>query len=79
MRFSAAALLIVPLLLAAPSYAAVPPGADAAQHSDDALWAEWEAQARLTGGDYDGAIQAEQQATAEWQQAEQASARSSRR
>lgn len=38
--------------------------------SSEAGWAEWEAQSRVTDGDYDGAIQAEQQAQADRQQAE---------
>ena len=32
--------------------------------SDRAGWADWEAQARIMQGDYDGAVQAEQQAEA---------------
>ena len=37
----------------------------AAPDPDEARWAEWEAQARVIDGDYDGAVQAEQQAKAE--------------
>ena len=37
---------------------------------DEARWADWEAQARVTDGDYDGAVRAEQQADAERQQAD---------
>jgi len=36
-----------------------------------ASWAEWEAQARILDGDYDGAIAAEQRAAAVRQKAEQ--------
>jgi hypothetical protein len=32
---------------------------------NEAGWADWEAQARISDGDYDGAVQAEQQAVAE--------------
>ena len=45
--------------------AAAPSSADsgaAAADRDAARWAELEAQARITDGDYDGAVQAEQQA-----------------
>ena len=38
--------------------------AGAAADRDAARWAELEAQAKITDGDYDGAVQAEQQANA---------------
>lgn len=38
---------------------------------DEALWAEWEAQARITEGDYDGAVQAERQADADRQKVDE--------
>ncbi|WP_428489977.1 hypothetical protein [Rhodopila sp.] len=46
------------------------PGAAAAADRDAARWAELEAQARITDGDYDGAVQAEQQASTERLRAE---------
>jgi hypothetical protein len=42
----------------------------AAADRNQAAWEEWEAQARVTDGDYDGAVQAEQRANEEQQQAE---------
>lgn len=70
MRLSAAILVL--MLSAIPAFAEpgpVSPGAaapDAAGADRDAArWAELEAQARVTDGDYDGAVQAEQQANAE--------------
>jgi hypothetical protein len=40
----------------------------AAADRNEARWADWEAQARIADGDYDGAVQAEQQAdTARYQ------------
>jgi hypothetical protein len=58
---------VVPLLMlvAMPTVArsdASQAGPAAAADRDEARWADWEAQARITEGDYDGAIQAEQQA-----------------
>ncbi len=41
---------------------------DAAERNE-AGWADWEAQARITDGDYDGAVQAERQADADRREA----------
>jgi hypothetical protein len=69
------AAVAIPLLflIAAPSCAQaepadIRPGVSADQN--EARWAEWEAQARITDGDYDGAVQAEQQADAVRREAE---------
>ncbi len=52
-----------------PERPGVSPSVSAGRHEAD--WAEWEAQARITDGDYDGAVQAERQAAAERKKAEQ--------
>ena len=74
--------ITVLMLLAIPAFAepaaenpgaAGPSAADsgaAAADRDAARWAELEAQARITDGDYDGAVQAEQQASTERLRAE---------
>jgi hypothetical protein len=67
---------VVPILMLALSPTpARPDTADlspaAAENRNDARWAEWEAQARITEGDYDGAIKAQRQADADRQQAAQ--------
>ncbi len=56
-------------------------GVSARGDRDEARWADWEAQARITDGDYDGAVQAEQQAEAERHEADRQEmlARASRR
>jgi hypothetical protein len=63
------------LLAVAPGFARPdPPGISpaATAEREAARWAEWEAQARITDGDYDGAIQAQQQAQADrWEVARQ--------
>jgi hypothetical protein len=48
---------------------------------NQARWAEWEAQARMTDGDYDGAVQAQQQAESNRREADrqEALARASKR
>jgi hypothetical protein len=71
MRLLFALLLASPLLIGRVS--AQSPVADAAQHRNEAQWAEQEAEARMTDGDYDGAVLAQQQANADWQQADRAS------
>jgi len=70
MRLSSAIPVLMLLLM--PAFAeprAVDPSATdpsaAAADRNDARWAELEAQARITDGDYDGAVQAEQQANAD--------------
>jgi hypothetical protein len=53
------------LLIAGPGVAQPAPADISPPLSIDrnqARWAEWEAQARMTDGDYDGAVQAQQQA-----------------
>jgi hypothetical protein len=42
-----------------------PPETAAAADRNEAQWADWDAQARVTDGDYDGAVQAERQAEAD--------------
>jgi hypothetical protein len=37
--------------------------------SNEARWADWEAQARITDGNYDGAIQAQEQANTDRREA----------
>jgi hypothetical protein len=80
------ALAVPVLMLTAmlPSFVgadAVRPEAAVTSDRDDARWAELEAQARVTDGDYDGAIQAQQQADSELHAAAQQEmlARSSKR
>jgi hypothetical protein len=46
------------------------PGASADADRNAARWDEWDAQARITEGDYDGAVQAARQADADRQQAD---------
>ena len=72
-------VLIIPALmvLALPASASSEPpttNPSAATASNEANWAEFEAQARITDGDYDGAVQAEQRADAARKQAEQLAA-----
>jgi hypothetical protein len=58
--------LAIPLLsvIAASTFAHPGSAAPSPTPADrnETRWAEWEAQARITDGDYDGAVQAEQQA-----------------
>jgi hypothetical protein len=57
--------LVIPILqLAAVPAFAEPSSVETnpAAVRNEAGWAEWEAQARITDGDYDGAVQAERQA-----------------
>jgi hypothetical protein len=77
---------VVPLLMLVgmPTVARSDPsqaGPAAATDRDQARWADWEAQARMTEGDYDGAIQAEQQADSDRRESDRLEilARSSRR
>jgi hypothetical protein len=42
---------------------------EARLNRDEARWADLEAQRRATDGDYDGAVQAHQQAEQDWQEA----------
>jgi hypothetical protein len=76
------ASLIPALLLAtlsAPARSEPPTtGPSAATENNQANWADWDAQARVTDGDYDGAVQAEQQAHAAHRQADEIAARSKR-
>lgn len=61
-------VIFLPLLMAAPSFAQIGP---AVVDHDQARWADWEAQSRMTDGDYDGAVQAEQQANTDRHEAAQ--------
>jgi hypothetical protein len=67
------------VLAAMPAFARSDPAGTIPASSNDAGWAEWEAQARITDGDYDGAVQAQQQADIDRQQANQQLARASKR
>jgi hypothetical protein len=60
------------MLAASPVLAKPPPGdpSPAALDRNEADWAEREAQARITDGDYDGAVEAQRQADAERHAAE---------
>jgi hypothetical protein len=82
MRISFAIPLL--MLLAFPNFARSDPSdlsLAATANRDEARWADWEAQARITDGDYDGALQAEQQAEADRHEADRQEmlARSSKR
>ena len=62
------------MLIALPGFAqserpGISPSVSAGRNETN--WAEWEAQARMTDGDYDGAVQAERQAEAERKKADQ--------
>jgi hypothetical protein len=63
-----AASLIPILILALLPVGARPDPSDltpsARPEYNEANWADWDAQARMTDGDYDGAVQAEQRAAA---------------
>lgn len=66
-------LLTLALIVSDPSLgqpdAAAAAGKEAQVDRDDARWAELEAQRRATDGDYDGAVQAHQQAEQALQEA----------
>lgn len=68
----AVALLVMVLAVPPASGASDTPDISPAPTTDpdEARWAEWEAQSRITDGDYDGAVQAHQQADAERRDAE---------
>lgn len=72
MRMPVAFAVALLMVLVTPTFGRPEPSvsSSAAAASSDARWAEWEAQSRITDGDYDGAIQAEQQAQADRRQAE---------
>ncbi len=67
-------LLTLALIVSDPSRgqpdAAAPAAKEAQVDRDDARWAELEAQRRATDGDYDGAVQAHQQAEQALQEAD---------
>jgi hypothetical protein len=42
---------------------------------NESRWADWDAEARITDGDYDGAVQAERQANAARKAADESNAR----
>jgi hypothetical protein len=82
-------VILIPILLVAalperalpnppipgPSAATEPNAAEA----NAADWADWDAQARITDGDYDGAVQAEQLAQAARKQADELATRATKR
>ena len=79
MRLAATLPLLLVLLCALPAWAqptqpGIAPAPRPSTDRDEARWAQWEAEARITDGDYDGAVQAAQQAEAERQKAQQADA-----
>jgi hypothetical protein len=72
---------ILALALVASSAHANPPDISPAARTqyETADWAEWDAQARITQGDYDGATQAQQHAAAARRQADDLASRAPRR
>jgi hypothetical protein len=76
MRVASLVPAVMLALLSAPAYPDPPNiGASANSKYNEADWADWDAQARITEGDYDGAVQAEQRAKEARQQADQVAAR----
>ena len=76
MRVASLLPAVLLALLSAPAYPDPPNvGAAANSRSNEAAWADWDAQARITDGDYDGAVQAEQRAKQARQEADQVAAR----
>jgi hypothetical protein len=77
-----ASLIPALMLLALPTIAYPDPpttNPSPATEYNEANWADWDAQARIAEGDYDGAIQAEQQAKATRKQADELATRSTKR
>jgi hypothetical protein len=73
----AASLIPMLILLLLPAAARPDPtdiGPSAKPGYNEANWADWDAQARMTDGDYDGAVQAKQQADAARKAAEERAA-----
>lgn len=69
MRVAFAVALL--MLVVAPALTRSDPSASPVSGaSSEVRWAEFEAQSRISDGDYDGAVEAEQQAQADRQQAE---------
>jgi hypothetical protein len=66
------AMLVLILIALAGAVRADPPGIGPSASADrnEANWADWDAQARITEGDYDGAVQAAKRAEAKRQQAD---------
>jgi hypothetical protein len=64
----AVCVMLFPVLIALPGLAqsASPETSPSTANAErnDARWADWEAQGRIAEGDYDGAVQAKQQADA---------------
>lgn len=67
-------VLIIPLLALTAAACAEPPTINPAAEANEAGWAELDAQARITEGDYDGALQAEHRAEVARQHAEELAA-----
>jgi hypothetical protein len=75
MRAASLIPILIPLLL--PAAARSDPtntSPSAKPESNEASWADWDAQARMTDGDYDGAVQAKQKADAARKAAEERAA-----
>jgi hypothetical protein len=73
----AASLIPMLILLLLPAAACPDPtniSPSAKPGYNEANWADWDAQARMTEGDYDGAVQAKQQADAARKAAEERAA-----
>jgi hypothetical protein len=71
MRVASLVPVVVLALLSAPAHSDPPNvGSSANTQSNEADWADWDARARITEGDYDGAVQAEQRAKEARQQAD---------
>ena len=66
MRPQLSALFLLSLLAMGAAIAGSPANRPSlSTERDEARWADWEAQARITDGDYDGAVQAQQRADAQ--------------
>src|SRR6187402_3422465 len=74
-------IAILALALLPASAGSNPPDMNSAARTqnDAADWAEWDARARITQGDYDGAAQAQQHAAVARRQADQLASRAPRR
>lgn len=72
-------LLMVTPVVAQPEPSDISPAVSADRN--EAAWADWEAQSRMTDGDYDGAVEAQRQADVKRQEADRQEmlARSSKR
>jgi hypothetical protein len=80
MRTSRLPAILTLALLPASAYPNPPDISPKARTQYEAAdWAEWDAQARITQGDYDSAVQAQQHATATRKRADQLASRTPKR